>query len=359
MKVCIYFEGINNIKKSGIGRAFSHQVEICKQNNIEYTTNFKDNYDILHINTIFLKSDEAIRYARKQNAKVIYHAHTTKEDFENSFKMSNYIAPGLKKWLIRLYSKADLILTPTEYSKKLIEGYGIKVPVMAISNGIDLTKYEPDINKEKEFFNYFNLKPEEKVFISVGLWFKRKGIIDFIELAKELPQYKFIWFGHIAKSSIPAEIVEAMDNKPTNCLFPGYIAGNVIQGAFSAATAFIFMSYEETEGIVVLEALASKQNVIIRDIPVYQDWLEDGKDVLKAKTIQDFKDKITYFVNNEKNEIRINGYEVAKTKDIHLVGMQMKKIYEYVLTLPEKKYIAKKISKQITYKISDKKRNRL
>ena len=34
--------------------------------------------------------------------------------------------------------------------------------------------------------------------------------------------------------------------------------------------SFLFPSREETEGIVVLEALASQQQVLVRDIPVYQ-----------------------------------------------------------------------------------------
>ena len=39
----------------------------------------------------------------------------------------------------------------------------------------------------------------------------------------------------------------------------------------------IFFLLMKTEGIVVLEALASKQNVLVRDIPVYNGWLEDSK----------------------------------------------------------------------------------
>ena len=38
----------------------------------------------------------------------------------------------------------------------------------------------------------------------------------------------------------------------------------------SGANAFFFPSYEETEGIVVLEAFASHQHVVLRDIPVYE-----------------------------------------------------------------------------------------
>ncbi|MDR1782491.1 MAG: glycosyltransferase family 4 protein [Bacilli bacterium] len=331
MKVCIYFEGIDNISKSGIGRAFKHQMRICEQQNIEYTTDYKDNYDILHINTVFLKSNEAISYARKQGAKVIYHAHSTKEDFENSFTFSNFLAPGLKKWLIYLYSKADLIITPTEYSKKLLEGYGIKVPIVSLSNGININRFKPSRDKEIKFYKYFDIKKEDIVIISVGLWFERKGILDFIKLAKSLPNYKFIWFGQTPKVSIPPKITSAMENKSNNCFFPGYISGDIIEGAFSGANMFVFMSYEETEGIVVLEALASKQNVLIRDIPVYQDWLSDKVNVLKAKNLKSFRQGIEYFIDNPINNIRLNGYEVAKDKDINLIGKRLKEIYQELL----------------------------
>jgi len=331
MKVCIYFEAANNITKSGIGRAFKHQVAMCESLGIDYTTNYKDTYDILHINTIFLKSSEAMKYARKQGAKIIYHAHSTKEDFEDSFKLSNAVSPVFKKWLIHLYSKADMIITPTPYSKKLLVGYGIKVPVYVLSNGIDVSKYASNSDYEQEFRDYFKLNKDDIVFFSVGLWFRRKGILDFIKLARELPEYKFIWFGYINKNSITSDVSLAMKNAPSNCLFPGYIAGNVIKGAYSGANGFIFMSYEETEGIVVLESLASKQATIIRDIPVYDEWLQNNVNCLKAKSIQDFKDKLLYLTCNDPTDLKEAGYQVAFQRDFKVIEAQLKELYEMVL----------------------------
>ena len=64
---------------------------------------------------------------------VIYHADNKEEDFKNSFIFSNAFAPLFKRRIIKLYSSADLIITPTEYSKKLIENYGIKSIFCVIS----------------------------------------------------------------------------------------------------------------------------------------------------------------------------------------------------------------------------------
>ena len=49
-----------------------------------------------------------------------------KKIFQNSFTGSNLIAPLFKKWIMKCYQTGDLILTPTNYSKSLLEGYGIK-----------------------------------------------------------------------------------------------------------------------------------------------------------------------------------------------------------------------------------------
>lgn len=36
-----------------------------------------------------------------------------------------------------------------------------------------------------------------------GIIFERKGITDFIEVARQLPEYQFIWFGDTPMYSIP------------------------------------------------------------------------------------------------------------------------------------------------------------
>jgi 1,2-diacylglycerol-3-alpha-glucose alpha-1,2-glucosyltransferase len=60
-----------------------------------------------------------------------------------------------------MYSSADLIITPTPYSKKLIEGYGFNKKVLAISNGIDLKEYAP-IPKRCGLSRAFSLQEGEK-----------------------------------------------------------------------------------------------------------------------------------------------------------------------------------------------------
>lgn len=331
MKVLLYFEGESIISKSGIGRAMKHQMAALSYANVEYTIDPKDDYDILHINTVGFTSPLIISQARRHNKKVIYHAHSTEEDFRDSFILSNKIAPLFKKHLTNMYSSADCIITPTLYSKKLLENYNIEIPIFAISNGVDTSKYQYDPHKAEAFYNYFYLKKNDKVIISAGMQIKRKGIIDFIQVAKQLPEYTFIWFGHTPKFATLTEVREAISDLPKNVIMPGYIKGPIFEGAYSCADAFFFPSYEETEGIVVLEALAARQDIIVRDIGVYEDWLVDGVNCYKGKTNDDFVDIICKVVNKQVKSLDRNAYETAQQRSLHIVGEELKKVYEYVL----------------------------
>lgn len=334
MKILLYFEGENVISKSGIGRAFKHQQRALESAGISYTTDPWDtDYDILHINTYYMNSEAIVKNAKEHGKKVIYHAHSTEEDFRNSFTLSNTISPAVKKWLVHLYTQADALITPTPYSKHILEGYGIQLPIFSISNGIDLQRYQRDPEKIKAFRKYFSLKADDKVVIGVGLLFQRKGLPDFVEVAKRLPNYKFIWFGDTNRLIIPREMSELVDeNEVPNLIFPGYVKGGIIEGAYSDANCFFFPSYEETEGIVVLEALAARCPTVVRNIGVFDPWLKDGINCYKGNSNDEFVDIIQNIVEGKSKDLRMQGLQVAEERSIESVGQQLKHVYEYVLS---------------------------
>lgn len=333
MKALIYFEGEKAIKKSGIGRAMSHQLRALKSAGVSTCISPKeDEYDLAHINTVYAASKKLLKNCKKKGIPVIVHGHSTYEDFRNSFSCWQLIEPFFDRMLTYMYSHADLIITPTPYSKRLIEGYGLGPKVIDISNGIDLSEYAPDPEGVKMFRERFSLKDDEKPVIGIGFPFERKGIIDFFEVARSMPDTKFIWFGHLAKIATNAKIRRAIRKRPKNAIMAGYCAGKIIHGALQSSLCLFFPSHEETEGIVVLEALASHCPLIVRDIGVYEDWLHDGIDCHKGKTNDDFIRLINELkANGEKQEILDNGYALAKERTLDKVGLQLKKAYEELL----------------------------
>ena len=331
MKVLLYTEGLKTISKSGLGKAIKHQMRALEENNITYTTDLDDDFDILHINFYGPKSYLFAKKAKSLGKKIIYHAHSTEEDFKNSFIGSNLVSAQFKQWLITCYSLGDRILTPTPYSKKLLENYGIDIPITAISNGVDVNFFKRNEKLGYEFRRKYGFKKNDKVIMGVGLYIERKGILDFVELAKRLPEYKFIWFGHSPLAASPLKIRQAVNTKLDNLIFPGYVEPEELKGAYSGANLYLFPTLEETEGIPILEACSAKIPALIRDIPVFDEWLVDDVNVYKAKNLEEFEEKIIKILNKELPDLTEAGYEVALNRDSKKVGKDLIDIYKEVL----------------------------
>lgn len=155
----------------------------------------------------------------------------------------------------------------------------------------------------------------------------RKGILDFLELARMMPKVQFIWFGGGNESLVTAEIKEAISKKPDNVLFAGFVKSDELRDAYCGADVFSFMSYEETEGIVVLEALACEIPTIVRNIPVYEGWLEDEKQVYKAETIKEFQEKIIAIFSRDVRLMKKEERKIACNKSLGKVGERLLRLY--------------------------------
>lgn len=332
MKVLLYTENEHMVGKSGLGKAIKHQMKALDSVGIKYTTNSKEDYDILHINTYFPKSYFLAKKAKKNGKKIVYHAHSTEEDYKNGFIFAKQTSKLFKKWLIKCYSLGDVIVTPTIYSKKLLQGYkGLEnKKIYDVSNGIELDFFKKDEKLGEEFRKKYGYTKDDKVIFGIGLYIERKGIVDFVELARRLPQYKFIWFGYSPLLAATKPVKKAVHTKLDNLIFAGYVDQEMIKAAMSGGDLFLFPTLEETEGIPIIEACACKCNAIIRDIPIFEDWLIDGKNVYKAKLVDDFENKIKLFFDGKLPSLTDNAYEIAKKRSIKTVGKKLEKIYKEV-----------------------------
>jgi 1,2-diacylglycerol-3-alpha-glucose alpha-1,2-glucosyltransferase len=335
MKVLLYTEMAKKVSKSGLGLAIEHQKTALTNEGIEWTIDPNDDYDILHINTWFPKSYFFAKKAKKNGKKIVYHAHSTEEDYRDGFIFARQTSKIVKWWLIKCYSLGHVIVTPTLYSKKLLEGYkGLeKKKIYAISNGIDMELFKKNKEAGEAFRKKYGYTKNDKVIIGIGLYIRRKGIVDFVELARRLPEYKFIWFGYSSLKAATSDVREAVNTKLPNLTWAGYVPQIEIKAAMSGADLYLFPTLEETEGIPIIEACATKQNAIIRDIPIFDGWLEDGKNVYKAKDVDAFEKKIKDFFDGKLPSLVDEAYKVAIERDIKTIGKQLKKVYEEVLKM--------------------------
>ena len=330
MIACLYLEDFGIKLPGGIWTAWKTQVAALKTAGVEVVTDPGQPHDILHLYVPFLRSRYLAGKYHKINRPLITHIHMTAEDFRNSFVGSSLIAPFFRLWLKSFYKKGDVILTPTEYTRKLAaKNYNLPIDkIIAVSNGINCKEFSPDRAIREKYCDRFKMNGVS-VF-SLGWVFPRKGIYTFIDTAKQFPKTQFFWFGQMAPKGL-THLPRPID-PPANAKFPGRI--DDARGAMNAGDIFFFPSYEENQGIVVLEAAANGKAILLRDIPVFEDWMIHGKNCLKAKTDEEFREYLDQLISDEKLRKRLGeaAQKTALEHNLDRVGEKLKQIYGLVLS---------------------------
>ena len=334
MRIYIYRGGERLVDKSGVGQAIRHQEACLRRAGIATTDRWTADASAIHVNTVLPDSVAAALAARLRGRKVIWYGHSTMEDFRNSFRGSNLLAPLFRRWITFCYGLGDVVLTPSEYARDLLEGYGLKRPVYNISNGVDTSYFRPDLSLRASFRKRYGLGEGEQCVISVGHTIARKGLPEFLELAGRMPDVRFLWFGWTDPRLLPAEIRQAMETAPANVRFPGFVDRERLREAYCGADVFAFLSREETEGIVVLEALACGIPTVVRDIPVYHSWLKHGENIYKSSNLDEFQQIVMGLLDHSLPDMTPAGRKVAEARSLEAVGERLREIYQKEQILP-------------------------
>ncbi|WP_157975692.1 glycosyltransferase [Brachybacterium sp. YJGR34] len=321
--------------ESGIGAAIRHQRSAVRSLGHEVVTNPLRPFDVVHLNTPFPDTPLLARFAHLRRRPVLMWAHSTEDDFRDSFTGSNRLAPLFRRWIAHLYRLGDAVVTPSSYSKALISApkYAITAPIHVLSNGVDTGYFRPDPSARQRLRDSLGLAPDAQVVVSVGMQTVRKGLLDWVEVARQMPEVTFVWFGHTDERLMTAAVVRALDGAPSNALFPGYVQPEQLREAYCGADAFCFLTQEETEGIVLWEALACGVPALVRGIPLYRDAMPDG--VLTHQVApdhprfaQEVARTLTALLAGELEDLTEAGRRAAEEVDLSRVALMLQEIYD-------------------------------
>jgi len=325
--VCVY-EDPTMYGVHGITAAVKHQKEALRQNGIEVKDKPREPYDVIHINWPGPVSFLKLKQAQRRGKMGVVFAHSGK-DIEGGFTLSKYLERPFIKWLSRLYNSGDRVIAPSAYTKDMIANFGVdRAKTRVVSNGVDLSKVEYSEEGREKYRKKYGL--EGPTVIVVGQVIPRKDITTFVEVARQLPQYEFIWYGHRMNRlfMFDQKMDEAIKNSPDNVQFTGYV--DDISAAFSSGDIFFFPSKEENEGIVLLEAAARGLPIVTRDLPAYKGWMENGQNCLKGDSRDEFVRLVKKAMEDQelRSKLSKNARVTAEEHKLEKVGEEYLRIYE-------------------------------
>lgn len=329
MKVCLYLELGDLLSRSGIYSAFWNHLRALRAVGARVTTDPGDHHDILHLHFFGPRSWRLLSRAKRRGIPVVVSAHSIgRYDFSGGFTGTSLLAPAYERFLHRFYRRADLILAPSEFAARELRGRGLG-PVEVVSNGVDTERFR--YLPERRAFWRRRLGLSRFSVYSAGNILPRKGILDFIAVARQLPEMDFIWFG---QRWGPLAFYPRMEweirRAPSNVRFPGFVRES--EGAYAACDLFFFPTQGENQPLVVLEAAALGRPLVLRDVPAFSG-LEHGIHCLKGRSVEEFAEAIRAVADDPGLWERLSrgAREFARAHSLEAVGRRLLAVYRGLL----------------------------
>ncbi|MFW6022055.1 MAG: glycosyltransferase family 4 protein [Halanaerobiaceae bacterium] len=267
------------VEGQGVASAYREQVNLVKELPSKFTVIFDKilNMDIVHFHTIDLKHYLSIPLVKIKGATVGY-VHFLPETIEGSLKLPEPVKYIFYKYIINFYRSMDYLVTVNPYFiEKLVECGISKEKIFYIPNFVSEELFYPlDSNQIKKEKKDLKLPSEKFIVLGVGQVQNRKGVMDFVNTARRLPEVQFIWVGGFSFGKISdgyKKLKKVVDNPPMNVRFTGIVPRNTMNIYFNIADLLFLPSYNELFPMSILEAMNCHTPLLLRDIPIYKDIL--------------------------------------------------------------------------------------
>jgi 1,2-diacylglycerol 3-alpha-glucosyltransferase len=292
-------------------------------------------FDVIHIHTPFTAHYVGIHFGKKLDIPVVETYHTFFEDYLHHYLpfIPQFISRKLARTISRRQCNAvDGIVSPSKPMLDVLKQYGIKTPAEVVATGLDDSSFA---NVDGEHFRMSHDIPlTQPMLLFVGRVAHEKNIGFLIEMHVELiknhPDALLVITGEgPAEESIKQSIEKLGISNKVRMI--GYLdRGHELIACYKAADIFVFASKSETQGLVLLEAMAQGTAVVAIAELGTKSILIEGEGVLIAKDdINDFADKVSILLSDtpKRQMIGEKGRQYAQEK--WTAGILAKKVAKF------------------------------
>lgn len=280
MRIINMLSSADKVKGQGVGSAYLEQVALVQSGldqNFEIEINSNKASDINHYHTIDLK--HYFKVLTKKDPVHLGYVHFLPETIDGSIKLPKPIRKIFDSYIISFYKKMDHLVTVNPYFIDLLEQHGIdREKIKYIPNYVSSDQFhklsDEAILKGKEKYGIY---PNNFVVLGVGQVQTRKGVLEFVDLAKKNPDKTFVWAGGFSFGAITdgyTALKEIVENPPANVKFLGIVDRSEMNLIYNIADVLFMPSYNELFPMSILEAMSVGTPLLLRDLDIYVSILD-------------------------------------------------------------------------------------
>ena len=229
--------------------------------------------DVLHAHSPFVTGWMSVRYARRLHVPLVYTYHTRLEEYVHYLpfdpKATRFAASTLTRSFANL---ADAVIVPTPAMRQRLAEIGVTAHIEVVPSGIDLEHFSSG-KRRADLRQSLGTQPAERLLLFVGRLGREKNVellLDALTMTKVSARLV------IAGDGPEREALEARANElnvSERVRFLGEVGREELPDLYASVDAFVFPSVSETQGLVLVEAMAAGTAVIAADAPVVREVL--------------------------------------------------------------------------------------
>lgn len=313
--------------------------------------------DVVHTQTPFLVGIAGLRTARRKNLPLVHTYHTRYQEYAHYLKFPKKIlqlitGAGMKR-IVTFMNKHDAVIAPSLGVKRELENFGVQKSISVIPTGIDIEK-TLNLSKKNDpgyLLKKFGISDKDDLITLTSRLGKEKNI-DFVlramkRVVAQKPSAKLLIIGDGDAKNYLRNLAKTL-NLGKNVVFPGFMRHDDIFPLYRRAKLFVFSSFTETQGIVVLEAMALGLPVVALRGMGIEDILEKNTGgVLVENSDGLFAEKILELLN-DKRLLRKKSAEAqgnAKNFSVEKMTDKLLHLHQNVITSKATDYARQKVSK--------------
>lgn len=187
----------DKVRGQGVGSAYLEQVALVKNELSDYfdvVINDSKPADIIHCHTIL--PQYLMKMKRNKGINVAY-VHFLPDTLDGSIQLPHSALTVFKKYITHFYNTADYLIVVNPIFIKDLVRFGIdEHKIKYIPNFVSKeTFYKQEKEHIQQMRSQYHIDENAFVVLGVGQVQTRKGVKDFIEVAKKLPDITFVWAG--------------------------------------------------------------------------------------------------------------------------------------------------------------------